>query len=187
MGSGANVGPWSRNTKTTVLTVCKPRRQRDREPEAKPKNRWLILGAVCGLVTGCVDVESDIDPEFVQDNVPAEPNGIPLPKGGGKLESRGYFSSKLIPLLTRDRPKGSCVSCHQGFRGPIFLGEERRDHYNAIVMSPVVGKTSSESSLYTIGAHTGDGFCNDAEIPSPDCEIDEREIVRQWLLFELGI
>ena len=149
---------------------------------------FVALAGAAMLSHGCLVDNSDLDPAFANDSAePAPAPTGPLPKGGAKLESRGFFATAMVPLLTRDRPLGACASCHQGGgQGLPFLGPEDLNMYNSVTASAVVAESAAASSLANIGPHTGDGLCVGESNPSDDCEEDERIVVTRWLTLELG-
>lgn len=101
--------------------------------------------------------------------------------------ARELWDSDIAPLMTVARPKGTCVTCHQGEVnvGPTFLGASPDRSYDTVRAGVLIGDSPETSRFLTIGEHTGNGFCTGAGAPVPECTDDEATIVADWLRVQI--
>ncbi len=143
----------------------------------------LVSAALCAwLVTSCTGTYEVVDPEGT--------GGADGGGGPGSEASRAMFDSEMEPLLSRPRPKGACIGCHQGtdtVNGPDFLGPDAASHYDTLHANrSLVGLAPEVSLLYTKPDHTGNTWCRGANIPYAGCTDDESATVAAWINLENG-
>src|SRR5690349_951918 len=73
------------------------------------------------------------------------PSAVGEPGGGGGdvAAAREMWDSSIAPLVQLARPKGACVTCHQGglAAAPAFLGTAGSDGFEALIGSAYIGAT----------------------------------------------
>lgn len=149
---------------------------------------WLALAAACtGQLVGGGS-GPDAGPVDAGPGVEVEASDAAVADAGDPADPRLRFASTVEPILSRARPKGTCVDCHEGTDpgdGPDFLGPDLGSHYESLTSDPrLIGDTPDASLLFTRGDHAGDAFCTGEEEPYPGCAEDESAAVADWIASE---
>jgi hypothetical protein len=112
----------------------------------------------------------------------------PMGGGGGgdgdDTAAREMFTAEIDPLFAATRPKGACMTCHQGadaVNGPDFLGTGPTTHYDTITTFLIIGATPEASILYNKPDHTGNTWCTGTDLPYAGCTQDEKAILADWI------
>jgi hypothetical protein len=141
----------------------------------------LALVALLGLA-GCVGELTPL--QAGGDDDIAGPDG----GGVGSEAGRTFFAANIEPMVTRTRPKGACVTCHQGtdaVNGPDFLGTSTTTHYDTLVVNTrLIGDTPETSLFVTKPDHNGNTLCTGVDTPYAGCLEDEVTKAGQWIMLE---
>ncbi len=158
------------------------------------KSYWFVISLFLASTVGCVG--------SLTDRAPAVDGG---PGGGGEdailqTPRRVAFEQNVAPLLTKPRPKGACIICHQGPEacptggGSCFLGEDGLDHYSALITSRAVGNdillitgSPATSRFLQRGDHLGNAFCTGVDTPYLGCTENEAQLIADWINLEGGL
>jgi hypothetical protein len=145
--------------------------------------RYALSLCLASCLVGCVGELEPLDPGGfgIAGGPDATPPGVASP-------AHAYFDLNVSPILNIQRPKGSCVACHQGVSpadGPDFLGNTPGANYSTLVANVrLVAATPATSILVTKGDHNGDPFCTGVGVPYGACTADEVTILNTWIMME---
>jgi hypothetical protein len=146
----------------------------------------LVLTALLGLAAGCVGELTPIGAADDDDDVGGPDAGDDV----GSAAGRQFYNANIAPMMIKLRPKGTCVSCHQGtdaINGPDFLGETSADNYDTLVVNTrLVAATPATSVFCTKPDHNGNALCTGAGVPYAECTEDEVTKAGQWIMLEAG-
>lgn len=141
-------------------------------------SRYLPAAVCVWLLASCTGEYVVVEPEGTGGGGSADGGG------GDSVSARALFDDQVEPLLSKPRPKGACIGCHQGadaVNGPDFLGPDAASHYDTLTGNVrLVGVTPENSLLYTQPEHTGNSWCRAADSYA-GCTADETPAIAAWI------
>lgn len=110
----------------------------------------------------------------------------PVPDGGSTVDPQTMFTTQIEPIFEKNnRPKGKCVTCHEGANGPDgpdFLGPTSTSHYTTLISNPrYVPEVPANSVLHNHPDHLGNALCTGMDMPYLGCTEDESGKMLEWI------